>query len=198
MKHLKTLGLAAVAVAALMATAGAGSASATVFCKENATPCPAEKRWAVNTEFKSSLEAGQAVIKAGLAEIKCGKSNVNGSISNAGAEGAPVILKLEQFSFEECGCPVTTLKPGSMSAAWTNGTMNAGLTIANTQVTFNCMGHCIYGEGPLGALTGGAMATMDVDATLNKVAGGAFCPATATLEADYTVTAPEPLYVAEK
>jgi hypothetical protein len=198
MRYLKILGLAVAAVTAMIAIGGAGSASATVFCKENATPCPAEKKWGAGVEFSSSLESAQAVIKAGVVEVRCSTSTMAGTISNAGGESASVIVKLETFSFGNCNCPVTTLKAGSVSAAWTPGTMNGGLTTANTELTFNCMGHCVYGEGPLGALTGGAMATIDVEGTMKKISGPGTCPASAAIEADYTVNAPAPLYVAEK
>lgn len=66
------------------------------------------------------------------------------------------------------------------------------------EVTFQCMEHCIYGDGKFGTLTAGAMGTVDVSATMNKIKGGVLCPATATWAASYTVTAPEPIYVAEK
>ena len=198
MRYLKMLGLASAAATALIAIGGVGTASATVFCKENVTPCPAEKKWGATTEFSSSLESALAVIKAGVVEVRCSTSTLAGTINNAGGEGASVIVKLETFSFGNCNCPVTTLKAGSVSAAWTPGTMNAGLTTANTELTFNCMGHCIYGEGPLGALTGGAMATIDVEGTMKKIAGPGTCPASATIEADYTVNTPAALYVADK
>jgi hypothetical protein len=45
MKYLKILGLAAVAAAAVMSIAGAGSASATVLCSTTADPCPAGQKW---------------------------------------------------------------------------------------------------------------------------------------------------------
>jgi hypothetical protein len=197
MKHLKIFGLAAVAALALIAIAGVGSASATRLCAENATPCPEAKRWKNGQAFTSSLETGGAVLDAGFYRIECTTSSINGEILNEGGAGA-VIIDLETVSFANCGCPVTTLKAGTMSVEHTASTMNGKLTTANLEITFNCMGHCIYGEGALGTLTGGAMGTMDVNGTMNRVAGAApGCPATINWKGSYTVTSPEALYVSE-
>jgi hypothetical protein len=203
MKHLKTLCLAAVAAAALIAIAGSGTASATVLCKENLTPCEPAKIWPKNQAFKSSLEAGTEAVftfkpPLGTYQIKCQGSTMNGEIVNAGGEKANVIIELEPLTLENCGCPVTVLKDGALSVEHVAGTMNGSLTSANMEVTFQCMEHCIYGDGKFGTLTAGAMGTIDVSATMNKIKGGVLCPATATWAASYTVTAPEPIYVAEK
>ena len=197
MKLLKTFGLAAVAALALIAIAGVGSASATRLCAENATPCPEGKRWKNGQAFASSLETGKAVFDAGFYKVECTGSSIDGEILNEGGAGN-VILELETVSFAGCGCPVTTLKTGSMSVEHTASTMNGKLTTANIEVTINCMGHCVYGEGALGTLTGGAMGTIDVNGTMNRVKGSLpGCPATITWKGSYTVTAPEPIYVSE-
>lgn len=199
MKHMKTIALAAVAVAALVGLAGAGSASATVLCKKNATPCGAES-WPKNQAFNSSLETGsEAVFKftveGGGYEIRCTTSTMNGFIENAGGAG-DVIIDLEVLTFGNCGCPVNTLKEGTISVKYVATTMNGTVTTANREVTFNCMAHCVYGDGTMGTLTGGAMGTIDVNGTMAKIAGGVLCPNSITWKAAYTVTAPEPLYVA--
>lgn len=197
MKHLKMFVIAAVAVLTLIAIAGAGSASATRLCAENATPCPEAKRWKNGQAFTSSLETGNAVLDAGFYKITCTGSSVNGEILNEGGAGA-VIIDLETVSFTGCGCPVTTLKAGSISVEHTASTMNGKLTTANLEVTFNCMGHCIYGDGSIGTLTGGAMGTMDINGTMNRVKGSPpACPETIVWKGSYTVTTPEPLYVSE-
>lgn len=194
------LGLVVIAALALTAIIGAGSASATVLCKKNATPCGGEN-WAKNQAFKSSLETGtEAVFKftveSGGWKVRCTTSTMDGSIENAGGAG-DVIVDLETLAFGNCGCPVNTLKDGSISVKHTATTMNGSVTTANREVTFSCMAHCVYGDGAMGTLTGGAMGTIDVNGTMVKVSGSAFCPPTITWKASYTVTAPEPLYVAE-
>lgn len=199
MKHLKMLGIVVVAALASMAIVGAGSASATVLCKKDATPCGGEI-WPKNQAFKSSLESGtEAVFKftveSGSWEVKCTGSTMDGFIENAGGAG-DVIIDLETLTFTNCGCPVTTLKEGSISVKYTATTMNGSVTTANRQVTFSCMAHCVYGDGSMGTLTGGAMGTIDVNGTMAKVSGSFLCPSSITWKASYTVTAPEPLYVA--
>jgi hypothetical protein len=197
MKNLKIVGLATVAALALIAIAGVGSASATRLCAENATPCPEAKRYVLAQAFNSTLETGNVVFNAGLYNVECTGSTINGSIENQGGAGN-VIIDLETITFAGCGCPVTAVKTGSMSVEHTTGTMNGKLTTANIELTWNCMGHCIYGEGSFGTLTGGAMGTMDVNGTMNRVKGSPpGCPATVTWKGSYTVTTPEPLYVSE-
>lgn len=202
MKHLKMVGLAAVAALALFAITGAGSASATVLCKKNLTPCGAETYGKV--AFKASLESETTEFFFDLGAGKsysytCTGSTMEGNVTNVGSEKSNVIIGLETFTLTNCTCPETTvLSVPSLAVEWTSGTMNGGLTSANLDVTFNCMGHCKYGDGKIGVLTGGAMATIDVSGTLNKIEGGENCPATAKWTGSYTVTAPEPLYVAQK
>jgi hypothetical protein len=186
---------------ALIAIVGAGSASATVLCKKNATPCGGEV-WGKGQEFKSSSE-GELVYKFkgafGEYSIACAESTLNGSISNAGGENADVLINIEEFTLANCTCPQTAvLENGSLAVAWTSGTMNGTLTVANMEVTFKCMGHCTYGGGKFGTLTGGVTGTIDVAATLNKTAGEFACPTTANLTGSYKVTSPAPFYVAEK
>ncbi|MGN6256440.1 MAG: hypothetical protein ACTHN3_01655 [Solirubrobacterales bacterium] len=197
MKHLKMLGLAVVVVIAMTAITGAGTASATVFCKENTTTCQAAgKVWEAGVAFKSSLESGtEADFNFNLWTVRCSSSTMNGSVPNPGPV-EKVVVKLETLTFTNCGCAVNTLKAGSFNVEWTSTTMNGGMTTANREVEFTCMAHCIYGDGKMGTITGGAMATIDVSGTMNKLGGEAICPATITWEADYTVTAPEPLWIA--
>ena len=199
MKHLKMLGLAVMAALALIAIAGAGSASATVLCDENATPCPEAKRWNVAQVFETTLETANIVFNAGLYNIECPETTMEGSLSNEGGAGN-VIIELEKITFGGCNCPITVVKTGSMSVEHTVGTMNGKLTTANIELTWNCMGmgHCIYGEGPFGTLTGGATGTLDVNATMTRVKGAPpGCPATVSWKGNYKVLTPKPVYVSE-
>ncbi len=52
MKHVKLLGLIAVAAMALMALLGAGTASATVLCKTTTDPCPAGETYSGTVTVK--------------------------------------------------------------------------------------------------------------------------------------------------
>jgi len=205
MKYSKMLGLAAVAAVALVAIVGAGSASATptVLCKENNTECTkAGKTYGAMTAFKATVDKA-LVFKFDLGggvtySYTCTTSTMEGEITNAGGAGN-VLINLETFTLTNCTCPETTvLNAPSLAVAFVPGTMNGELTSAGMNVTFKCMGHCRYGDGVIGTLTGGAMGTIDLAGSLKRLEGGAFCPASASWSGSYTVTAPEPVWVAEK
>ena len=92
MKYVKTLSLAAVAAAALMAFVGASTASATVLCKTpgtgspTGTVCPAGEAYPKETEVHAVSE-GNVVLTTGseFTEITCKKGTV---IGKAGDEGS--------------------------------------------------------------------------------------------------------------
>lgn len=88
MNYLKMLGLAAVAVAALTAFLGAGTASATVICKTEPTAgvCPEGWDYSAGTKGKASLEKGTTAIlrsTAGSIEDTCTESTVEGTSENS-------------------------------------------------------------------------------------------------------------------
>ncbi|HXR61850.1 MAG TPA: hypothetical protein VN732_11035 [Solirubrobacterales bacterium] len=205
MKYSKMLGLVAVATVALVATVGVGSASAgpTVLCKENNTECAkAGKTYGEGTVFKASVDKA-LVFKFELGggvsySYTCTTSTMEGEITNPGGAG-PVIIGLETFTLANCTCPQTAvLNAPTLAVAYVPGTMNGELTSAGMNVTFNCMGHCRYGDGVIGTLTGGAMGTIDLAGSLKRLEGGVNCPASAKWSGSYTVTAPEPVWVSEK
>jgi hypothetical protein len=57
MKHLKMLGLAALAAAALTALIGAGTASATVLCKNNLNTTTCSEKYPAGTKGKPASRA---------------------------------------------------------------------------------------------------------------------------------------------
>jgi len=67
MKTMKTLGLALVAVAAVMAIVGTGAAQAeTTLCKATQSPCAAGNGYGAGTKVEASLKSGtEAILTAG-------------------------------------------------------------------------------------------------------------------------------------
>jgi hypothetical protein len=213
MKHLKMLGLAVMAAMALMAFTGASTASATALCKTNNTPCPIEWHYNTGTEIHATLDPGTtAILKTtgGAIENTCSESTVAATTENTG--GAEETVKAEvivrhtapvttDLTFGGCTNTTDVLEGGTLEIHHIAGTMNGTLTAKGFKVTILLAGvTCIYTAGAgidLGTLTGGTMATMDVNAVVNKSEGSFLCPATAIWEAKYTVTKPEPLYVSE-
>jgi hypothetical protein len=196
MKHLKMLGLFAMAAAALMAFAG--SASAQTLTAPTGTAYPTTP--GVPPEGKNALSAsleGSALLKAGFAEITCLNSEVSGTVTtNNNTEASGSITKVHFTQCEE-GQTVTTLN--------NNGTLTIlksthVATGTGTQVTTAVAGvSCVYGLGEtpttLGTATntvvGGVdKVTLDISAKLPKISGGFLCASPASWTANYVVTTP--------
>jgi hypothetical protein len=206
MKHVKMLGIAAVAATALMAFVGAGTASATVLCSTNTTPCTGTK-YGVGTKVESHLRAGtEAVFTGGFATLKCTEAITSGEVTNAGSSTATVVVKITTLDFTGCNCTMTVLSNGELEVHYTSAG-NGTLTGKNSSVTMNCSGvSCIFGTaaaGPtIGPTTGGATASIKAEAKLPYIAGDAsnftctLGSGTYTWNATYDVTKPAPLFVA--
>jgi hypothetical protein len=198
MKYLKMLGLAAIAAAALMAFAGAGTASATeLTC--GASMC--EKETTI-----SSASEGHAVLDSIIGKIEC-NSEVSGKTENTG--GASETVKGAISTLDFTGCTTATvhvLKSGSLEIHTQNAEANNNGTLTSTgaEVTVETSGfHCIFTtkETDIGTVTGSANtsgnATLDISATIPRTGGrsGAFCGSSAPWTGSYKVTAPATLNV---
>lgn len=194
MRTLRLLGLAALTI--LVVALCGGSASATVFCKTNTTPCSSQVTTGTKVEMALS---GVSAMKA-IATDECKSSEWSWKAESAGGSSSTVSGKVEPLKFSSCSCETKVLKNGEVEAHWVSGTMNGTLTSKSAEITSNCSGlDCVYGTGAgtsIGTLTGGEPAKLDVSATLAKISG-ALCPSTATWTATYEVKTPKPLYVAE-
>jgi len=212
MKTLKTLALAVVAVAALMATVGAGSAAATetALCKQPTTfaglpRCEPNHLYPANTRVHAELEVGQKLIMpTPNGVVECNKSTID--VRTEQATWKPLGAIVNALTFNECfdaGEPVDveTIVPGTLDIeiidlpVWTH---NGTLTLTNTKirVLWTITGdECIFDPGHTGVLTGGAMATIDWAGTLVNTGGFNCPPGNANWNGNYTVTTPEPLWI---
>ncbi len=213
MKLLKTLVLAAAVATALMATVGAGSASATptTLCKApttmNGLPiCEPNHIYPAATRIHAELEVGARLnIATPLGVVECKKSTLD-AITEQQTE-IPLGAIVNALTFGECKkgeeeVEVKTVKNGTLDIeiidlpVWTH---NGTLTLTGTEITvlFKTIGaHCFYDAGHTGVLTGGPMATIDWFGPLVKTGGNALCPgANANWNGFYTVTSPEPLWI---
>jgi len=188
MKHLKIIGLAVMAAAALMAFAG--SASAATFTSPT------------GTEYTGALSAsleGSALLKAGFAEDTCTESTVSGKLTTNNeteASGAT-----ESVSFTKCSLTTTTLSSkGTLKVA--KGTHAVSGT--GVEVTVSALGtSCVYGLGAgtsLGTATNTTVSGVDkvtlaITAKLEKISGGFACANPATWTANYIVTTPTSSFV---
>jgi hypothetical protein len=194
MKHLKTLGLAAVAAMALTAFA-ASSASATVL--EVGGVDETEK-----VEIKASLQAGSSTLLSdtsgeafGVWSNTCTTSTVTGE-TETGLTTKPT-GKLTSLTFSSCTRPVTVHNPGRLYVEHIAGTTNGTVFSEEAEVTVNTpfgTVNCKTNEGVhIGTLTGvkEGNATMHINAVLNC----GFLLPSATWKGSYTVTSPSGLGV---
>ncbi|HET7454205.1 MAG TPA: hypothetical protein VFJ76_01675 [Solirubrobacterales bacterium] len=204
MKHLKMLGLAVVAAAALMAFVGAGTASATKLCKDSA--CAED--YPAETEIKSSL-SGSAILETigGVTLDTCSGGEVNGK--TPATEGEPLSGNISALTWEGCTRTTDTTVNGSLAIKRVlvenenkelvpNG--NGTVTGSGSSVTVNGIfgTSCVYGTGtntPLGTLVGGNPATITINALVPRTVANALCPAETRWTASYTVTSPKPLFI---
>jgi hypothetical protein len=208
MNRIKTVVLAAVAVTALMATVGAGSAAATptVLCEEEDTTigglpiCEPEDEYPAGTMIHAHLEAKtKLMIPTPFGVAECEESTLTATTEQQTA--MPLGAIVNEFTFAKCGAyEVKTLVPGTLDIEiidlpmWTH---NGTLTFTNTKITVK-KGEidCEYTVGHSGVLTGGEMATIDLLGQLTRVGGNAKCPiGNAQWNGSYTVTEPAPLWI---
>jgi len=206
MKHLKILGLAVVAAAALMAFVGASSASATVLCStagaEEGTTCPAGWAYPKGQVIEANLvPKTNAVLHTKFKTIECSKSSVKGE-TNA-EEGEPLSGPEGSLSFGECNCTVTVLKAGTLSITHIAGTNNGKLRSSKNETTVVCSSlfgnvHCIYAteNTEVGTLEGGKPAIFTAAAEIPFVPTDLLCSEESFWNAKYEVTNPSPLFVA--
>jgi hypothetical protein len=211
MKPAKILGLAALAAMALIAFAGAGSASATVLCKTTANPCGAEWDYPKGTEIHAVLVAGTTSklenLSGSSVYTTCTESTIQGTTSNTGSDTETVTGSgVLTWGPKGVGCSTTvdTLANGTLEVHY--GEKGDGVvTSKGAEWTEELFGvTCSYGTAAtgtkLGTLTEPASSTsdtvLDVSAEVEKKAGGFLCPSEVRWTAEYTFTSPVPLYVA--
>jgi hypothetical protein len=180
MKHLKMLGLAAIAAMGLMAFLGASAASATVLCKQDVTSGCTSKIEATKTLTFSA--EGSTFLTGPFGEIvsTCTGSTVSGNVTNAGGAAATVVGSITSLSFTGCTKTVTTTNTSGVTTTGTlevhsiAGTDNGTVTSNDTTVTIDntILGTCHFltSNTPLGTLTGtqktGGAATFDIEAKI--------------------------------
>lgn len=213
MKYVKMLGLAAVAAMALMAFAGAGTASAGgVLCSTTVSPCPSAQKLANGTVLDFSLVAkGSATLETtgGTTVDTCTAATVKGTLgenpsTKEGSVGEATGTNTEiTWGAPETACtkPATTLKPGKLKINNITGTSN-GTVVADDEITVTIPGlfsgeNCIYGVTPgttIGELKEGNPAIFTANAVATKIADATdkctFGPADTKWTAEYQLTSP--------
>lgn len=198
MKQRKILFLSAFALMASLAIAGAGTASATVLCKTEASPC--STKYEAGTEIKAHLKAGTvAILETSVTKIECKQATVDVKVENAGGPTSTVSGPVSNISFGECNCPVTMLKNGSKEIHYIEGTHNGTVTGTGSQGTVNCpFGvDCVYGTNStdLGVIIGGSGAVEGENIKIPRISGSPLCASSAAAKATFETVEPSSLYV---
>lgn len=220
MKYVKTWVFAAVAAMALAASIGGNTALATVLCKQQGafggegtgTTCPAGFAYEAGSKLHAVVVSQEepVILRSEILEqelnLECPESTIQGKTSNEGEKGQAVSMTVEALTFLKCpNCEITMLKNGTVTVTWNSGTHNGTVTSSGTEMTTRCfyvgLGflHCIYRteSTPLGTIVGGSPATLEVKASIPKVATDFFCSEELTWEGTYSLTEPSALYVAQ-
>lgn len=186
MKHSKTLRLAAVfAVASLMTTAGAASAS--TFTSNGGTYTQSITATSTNMTLSGSFITISCTHSQFTAQVQ-----KHGSTKNAG--GA-----INSLSFTGCNYTMTVKNNGSMDV---NG--SGYLDLFNTQiVAHTSVGECVFtadsafgGGTEMGKLTEGKGAVFDFSpGEIPRTGGSFFCGSVGHWTGNYTVTTPTELSV---
>lgn len=207
MNRMKILLVAAVAVTALMATVGSGTAAATptTLCKVEETIgglpiCEPVNQYPAGTMIHAHLEKNtKLMIPTPFGVAECEESTLT-AFTEQQTE-MPLGAVVTAFTFGKCGeYEVRVVELGTLDIEiidlpfWTH---NGTLTFTHTKITVK-KGEidCVYEVGHSGVLTGGPMATIDLAGELKWIGGNEKCPpANANWNGSYTVTEPEPLWI---
>ena len=194
MKHLKILGLLAVAAAAMMAFASAASADDVTSPKGT-----------VYTGHLAAAAEGHAILHNPIAEIKCASTvtgfvehhepteKVRGDISSL-TFGSPVGTCTNSWH-------VTVVSGGELSVEWQAGgagfngdVYSDGATVEATRFGITC--RYKTETETVGTLTGGKTATMHIDADIEFHSGSGLCGTDPTeWTGSYILNSPDELYV---
>jgi hypothetical protein len=201
MKRLKFIGLAVCAVAAVMAFAGAASASAaesSVLCETNTTPCTS----AVPTGTTVSASSNSAVLSTSIATVTCEESATSLKATEGTHKEGAQLGEITALSFGKCktntgtSCTVTTTGIPAKSALQYTTLMNGTLTVTpkttNPGATVVCGGliNCTFttASAALSVEGGEPLVAKANGITLNR--SGGICPSTSTWTATYKATTP--------
>ncbi len=209
MKKLTTSGLLFVAVAALMATVGASTASATEtsLCKvketepSGITRCKKENTYPAATAIHAELEGPELVIETPIAKVECGLSTISATTEQE--TSIPLGATITVFTIGGCtnNAQVKVLVNGTLDIElidlpdWTH---DGTLEFTETVIEVSRFGvKCIYEPGHAGILTGGTPATIDLTGKLKLLAGSSVLCGSGpgSWKGSYVVTKPEPLWV---
>lgn len=188
MKHVKIIGVLAVAAIMMAFAANASAAKLT---------SPTGTEYATGSTIKAT--AGTTKLTGAFVTVECGSSTVEGTISSQGT-GVPVKGSISTLDFNSCNFTTTVKKAGSLelSAIGTGNEVNGTLksTGAEVEITTS-LGSCVFTTNgtDVGTFTGGKTASMDISGVIPRTAGNFLCGSSGTWEGSYSVVTPDELWL---
>jgi hypothetical protein len=207
MKHLRILGLAIVAVLAITAWAGAGTASATELYKYT-TPS-ANDTLGVGTEITATIKSGTSLLMQNTIQSTvstCVQGEMRLKTESAGGAGSHPSGKVSAIGFGQCNQLTNVANGGEIEFQHIAGTTNAKVIWKNFETSFSHFGlPCTAKSGPeaeAGTLTGATSATGHATLDLNMplsflLPNGETC-GDGHMTGTFTITTPTGLIVEEK
>jgi hypothetical protein len=196
MRNLKMLVLAGAIVVGLMASAAAGTASATTLTDGNKNIYGAETTL-------HAVSEGKLLLKTGIGNIECALT-LGAKTQNEGGAGNQIFISLETVTFSECGASfAVALTKGELEIFGSTGS-NGDLWSRGLEFTVEKSGfHCVYqtSSTKLGTITGstttGKTATVDLSASVPRTGGrsGSFCGSTGTWTGGIEIKTPDTLNI---
>jgi hypothetical protein len=207
MKHLKMLGLAAIAALGLMAFVGAGTASATTLATDVAGTIHYEAGTVIHSTLKPETSA--LLETTGGAEIAtCTGSTVQGKLEDPVVEtagkkfvsGTWITGAIEKLTWEGCNQTTDNVNLGSLEIMQIGTEDRGEVRSKGSNVTLGVFGvSCTYGTGEgtiLGNISGGEAPVLTINAILARSAGNTLlCPASGRWTATYIVTSPHTVHI---
>jgi hypothetical protein len=205
MKHVKFLGLLAIAAAALMAFAS--SASATTITSPTGTTFTSKL---IATSTNSSLDGA-------FTTVSCKKSTVEGNVEQHGTS-VTARGKNTSLTFSECNFPVKVeaagseiwhairpnIQPHTTCLSTDTDTCLGTVTSTEAKVTIETsVGNCTFttNETSVGTLTTTSTtkgnAVLDISGTIPRTGGNFLCGSSGTWTGSYTINTPSSLWVDE-
>lgn len=183
MKYIKTLGLLAVAAAALMVFAGTASAGSTLTSPEGTTYTGEIRATSTNWELDGAFVT-----------IKCGHSELKAKVEKHGAVDAGG--NISSMTLTECNyAPTPTIKGAIIFTPF------GPIVIVYWELHFHTsVGQCTFttpsSGTTVGTLTEGKNASWDINsAKLARTAGNFLCGSSGTMTGSYDFVTPNDLWV---
>jgi hypothetical protein len=197
--------MVAVAVSAVVATVGVGSAAATSLCKENLEMCEGEVMYVGGTKIKAKLVKGTVakfVTSAGT--IECTESALAGESSKLSSEPLPGLANSLSFTgcqLEKTACTITVehlaYKSSTQPEAGLWNYTLAGFEAPMEQAVVCGTLKCTFSSEAIAfKAVGGKPAKLNGSQVF--ASKGLLCPKEAKWTAEYEVTEPSPLWFSLK